>query len=295
MDNTRYARAQYLCYGHHPPDKQLSPIRAKGSPRLEELQMPPQDMICSYPVITVIPTLLVSLPKSTCHQKFHCSFQDLYVAAHFTSPRQSMSISLQVLYQIASNKIPTAHLGVPLEAHAIVMGVRQKPRRCDVLSSWAGHFAPPTKHPWESLSMPMQSLWGSGGKRVGAMCYYHGRAILLPPTKHPWESLSMPMQSLWGSGGKRVGAMCYYHGRAILLPPTKHPWESLSMPMQSLWGSGEKRVGAMCYYHGRAILLPPPNTPGSPSRGPCSIYGAPAENASVQCAAIAGWPLCSPH
>ncbi|KAJ7924224.1 hypothetical protein B0H13DRAFT_2654871 [Mycena leptocephala] len=111
----------------------------------------------------------------------HCSFQGLYIAphiAHFTSPRQSMSISLQVLYQIASNKIPTA---VPIEAHAIVMGVRQKPRRCDMLSSWAGHFAPPTKHPWESLSRPMQSLWGSGGKRVGAMCYYHGRAILLPP------------------------------------------------------------------------------------------------------------------
>ncbi|KAJ7892017.1 hypothetical protein B0H13DRAFT_2340320 [Mycena leptocephala] len=183
-------------------------------------------------------------------------------------------------------------LGVPLEAHAVVMGLRWKTRRCDVLLSRAGHFAPPTKHPWDSLSRPMQSLWGSGGKRVGAMCYHHGRAILLPSTK---ESLSRPMQSLWGSGGKRVGAMCYHHGLATLLPPTKHHWESLSRPMQSLWGFGGKRVGAMCYYHGRAILLPPPNTPGTPSRGPCSSYGAPAENASVQCATIAGWPLCSPH
>ncbi|KAJ7934973.1 hypothetical protein B0H13DRAFT_2650102, partial [Mycena leptocephala] len=190
---------------------------------------------------TVVPTLLVSLPKPTCHQKcqaspgiivfmglisgtlaVHCSFQGLYIAphtAHFTSPRQSMSISLQVLYKITSNKIPTAHLGVPLEAHAVVMGLRRKTRRCDVLPSRAGHFAPLTKQPWESPSRPMQSLWGSGGKRVGAMCYYHGRAILLPP----------------------------------------------------------------------------PNTLGSPSRGPRSRYGAPAENASVRCAAITGWPLCSPH
>ncbi|KAJ7923412.1 hypothetical protein B0H13DRAFT_69649 [Mycena leptocephala] len=76
-------------------------------------------------------------------------------------------------------------LGVPLDAHAVVMGLRWKTRRCDVLLSRAGHFAPPTKHPWEYLSRPMQYLWGSGGKRVGAMCCHRGLATLLPPLNTP--------------------------------------------------------------------------------------------------------------